>query len=310
MGSGADAVEETSDWPWSGKGEKVGVLKVRLFRPFSVEHFMAAIPASVRKIAVLDRTKEPGSMGEPLYEDVRTAIGEAMGPAPGPSRPGLPSSAAATASARPSSPPRWPRPSSTSSPKDSPKGEFVVGPTDDVTMLSLAYDPEFHIETAGEVECLFYGLGSDGTVGANENSIKIIGDDTPTAPRAISSTTPRRPARTRSPTSASGPRLKKPYLIGKANFIACHKFAFLEKIDMLQNAKQGGVFLLNSPYPADKVWAEVPVEVQKTIIAKKLKFYVIDGMAIAEKAGMGSRVNTIMQTAFFKISAFSPRPRP
>ncbi|MGO8692687.1 MAG: pyruvate:ferredoxin (flavodoxin) oxidoreductase [Rectinemataceae bacterium] len=306
MGSGADVVEETSDY-LVRKGEKVGVLKVRLFRPFSVEHFMAAIPASVRKIAVLDRTKEPGSIGEPLYEDVRTAIGEAMGAGAGPfkawptvigGRYGL-GSAEFT--------PTMAKAVFDELAKDSPKGEFVVGPTDDVTMLSLAYDPEFHIETAGEVECLFYGLGSDGTVGANKNSIKIIGDDTPNSAQGYFFYDSKKAGSYTISHLRFGPKaIKKPYLIGKANFIACHKFAFLEKIDMLQNAKQGGVFLLNSPYPADKVWAEVPVEVQKTIIAKKLKFYVIDGMAIAEKAGMGSRVNTIMQTAFFKISGVLP----
>jgi pyruvate-ferredoxin/flavodoxin oxidoreductase len=306
MGSGADVVEETCEY-LAQKGEKVGVLKVRLYRPFSVEHFMAAIPATVKKIAVLDRTKEPGSIGEPLYEDVRTAIGEAMGSGKGPfkawptvigGRYGL-GSAEFT--------PTMAKAVFDELKKDAPKGEFIVGPTDDVTKLSLGYDPEFHIETAGEVECLFYGLGSDGTVGANKNSIKIIGDDTPNSAQGYFFYDSKKAGSYTISHLRFGPKaIKKPYLIGKANFIACHKFSFLEKIDILANAKQGGVFLLNSPYPADKVWDEVPVEVQKTIIAKKLKFYVIDGMAIAEKAGMGGRVNTIMQTAFFKISGVLP----
>jgi pyruvate-ferredoxin/flavodoxin oxidoreductase len=306
MGSGADVCDETVEYLLK-KGEKVGVLKVRLYRPFSVEHFMKAIPASVTKIAVLDRTKEPGSIGEPLYEDVRTAIGEAMGAGKTPfkawptvigGRYGL-GSAEFT--------PTMAKAVFDELKKAAPKVEFIVGPTDDVSHLSLDYDPEFHIETEGEVECLFYGLGSDGTVGANKNSIKIIGDDTPNSAQGYFFYDSKKAGSYTISHLRFGPKaINKPYLIGKANFIACHKFAFLEKLDMLANAKQGGVFLLNSPYPADKVWAEVPVEVQKTIIAKKLKFYVVDGMAIAEKSGMGNRVNTIMQTAFFKISGVLP----
>ena len=312
MGSGADVAEETCNY-LTKKGEKVGVLKVRLYRPFSVEHFMAAIPATVKKIAVLDRTKEPGSIGEPLYEDVRTAIGEAMGaragrPSDGPfktwptvigGRYGL-GSAEFT--------PTMAKAVFDELKKDAPKHEFIIGPTDDVTKLSLDYDPAFDVGDDGTIECLFYGLGSDGTVGANKNSIKIIGDDTPNAAQGYFFYDSKKAGTYTISHLRFGPnKINKPYLIGKANFVACHKFSFLEKLDMLQNAKQGGVFLLNSPYPADKVWDEVPVEVQKTIIDKKLKFYVVDGMAIAEKAGMGNRVNTIMQTAFFKISGVLPQ---
>jgi pyruvate-ferredoxin/flavodoxin oxidoreductase len=307
MGSGADVCEETCNH-LVRKGEKVGVLKVRLYRPFSVEHFIKAIPASVKKIAVLDRTKEPGSIGEPMYEDVRTAIGEAMGAGSGPfkawptvigGRYGL-GSAEFT--------PTMAKAVFDELKSDKPKNEFTVGINDDVTHMSLAYDPNFDVEDDGTIECLFYGLGSDGTVGANKNSIKIIGDDTPNAAQGYFFYDSKKAGTYTISHLRFGPnKINKPYLIGKANFVACHKFSFLEKLDMLQNAKQGGVFLLNSPYPADKVWDEVPVEVQKTIIDKKLKFYVVDGMAIAEKAGMGNRVNTIMQTAFFKISGVLPQ---
>jgi pyruvate-ferredoxin/flavodoxin oxidoreductase len=306
MGSGADVCKETADYLLK-KGEKVGVLSVRLFRPFSVERFVAALPASVKTIAVLDRTKEPGAIGEPLYEDVRTAIGEMMGAGKAPfkawptvigGRYGL-GSAEFT--------PTMAKAVFDELKAKEPKNHFCVGPDDDVTHTSLAYDPSFHIETEGEVACLFYGLGSDGTVGANKNSIKIIGDDTPNSAQGYFFYDSKKAGTYTISHLRFGPKkIDKPYLITKADFIACHKFAFLEKLDMLKNAKDGGVFLLNSPYPADKVWDEVPVEVQKTIIAKKLKFYVVDGMAIAEKAGMGSRINTIMQTAFFKISGVLP----
>ena len=306
MGSGADVVEETVDYLVK-KGEKVGVLKVRLFRPFSVEHFIKAIPATVKSIAVLDRTKEPGALGEPLYEDVRTAIGEAMGAHESPfkawptvigGRYGL-GSAEFT--------PTMAKAVLDELKKPSPKNHFAVGVHDDVSFLSLDFDPEFAIESQGTVECLFYGLGSDGTVGANKNSIKIIGDDTPNAAQGYFFYDSKKAGTYTISNLRFGPKaIKKPYLVGKADFLACHKFSFLERLDMLANSKQGGVFLLNSPFAADKVWDEIPAEVQKRIIDKKLKFYVIDGMEIAEKTGMGSRVNTIMQTAFFKISGVLP----
>ncbi len=306
MGSGADVVEETVDYLCK-KGEKVGVLKVRLFRPFSVEHFVAAIPSSVKSIAVLDRTKELGAIGEPLYEDVRTAIGEAMGagkanfkswPTVIGGRYGL-GSAEFT--------PTMAKAVLDELKKPAPKNHFAVGVHDDVSFLSLDFDPDFSIDTEGEVECLFYGLGSDGTVGANKNSIKIIGDDTPNSAQGYFFYDSKKAGTYTISNLRFGPKaIKKPYLVGKANFLACHKFSFLERLDMLANAKSGGVFLLNSPFPADKVWNEIPVEVQQRIIDKKLKFYVIDGMEIAERTGMGSRVNTIMQTAFFKISGVLP----
>ncbi|MGA2545329.1 MAG: pyruvate:ferredoxin (flavodoxin) oxidoreductase [Rectinemataceae bacterium] len=306
MGSGADVVEETVDYLVK-KGEKVGVLKVRLFRPFSVEHFIKAIPATVKSIAVLDRTKEPGAIGEPLYEDVRTAIGEAMGAHQSPfkawptvigGRYGL-GSAEFT--------PTMAKAVLDELKKPQPKNHFAVGVHDDVSFLSLDFDPEFTVETEGTIECLFYGLGSDGTVGANKNSIKIIGDDTPNAAQGYFFYDSKKAGTYTISNLRFGPKaIKKPYLVDKADFLACHKFSFLERLDMLANSKQGGVFLLNSPFSADKVWDEIPAEVQSRIIDKKLKFYVIDGMEIAERTGMGSRVNTIMQTAFFKISGVLP----
>ena len=306
MGSGADTVEETVN-SLVARGEKVGVVKVHLFRPFSVEHFVAALPASIKSIAVLDRTKEPGAIGEPLYEDVRTAIGEAM--------------AAGKASFK-----TWPKvvggryglgsfeftPAMAKGVFDNitkaePKNHFTVGIVDDVSFTNITYDEHFELNAEGTVECLFYGLGSDGTVGANKNSIKIIGDETDYSAQGYFEYDSKKAGTyTISHLRFGSKKIKKPYLVSKADFVACHKFSFLEKLDMLVNAKPGGTFLLNSPYSADQVWDHLPVEVQKHIADKKLKFYVIDAMDIAEKSGMGTRINTIMQTAFFKISGVLP----
>ena len=306
MGSGADTVEETVNKLVSG-GKKVGVLKVHLFRPFSVEHFIAAIPATVKSIAVLDRTKEPGAVGEPLYEDVRTAIGEAMGagkshfkgwPTVVGGRYGLGSYEFTPAMAK--------AVFDNLAAKE-PKNHFTVGIVDDVSFTSIPVDESFHLGAEGIVECLFYGLGSDGTVGANKNSIKIIGDETDYSAQGYFEYDSKKAGTYTISHLRFGPKkIKKAYLVSKADFIACHKFSFLEKLDMLVNAKEGGTFLLNSPFPADKVWNELPVEVQKHIVDKKLNFYVIDAVDIAEKSGMGSRINTIMQTAFFKISGVLP----
>jgi len=306
MGSGADVVQSTVDY-LNKKGEKVGVLKVHLYRPFSAERFVKALPASVKKIAVLDRDKEQGADGEPLYKDVVTAITEMLeaGKAPFKAEPEIIGGRYGLGSAEFT--PTMAKAVFDELKQKTPKNHFCVGPQDDVTFTSLDYDPEFTLETPGEVECLFYGLGSDGTVGANKNSIKIIGSDTPNYAQGYFFYDSKKAGSYTISHLRFGPqKIDKPYLIEKANFIACHKFAFLEKIDILKHAKQGATFLLNSPYTADKVWNEIPVEVQKAIIAKKIKFYVIDGMAIAAKAGMGTRINTIMQTAFFKISGVLP----
>ncbi len=302
MGSAADTAEETAEY-LAKQGEKVGVIKVHLFRPFSVQHFMSAIPATVKSIAVLDRTKEPGAIGEPLYEDVRTAIGEAMGNGTAPFK-GWPTVVGG----------RYGLGSYEFTPamikavfdnlkSAQPKNHFTVGITDDVSFTSLPFDEHFHLPGDGIVQCLFYGLGSDGTVGANKNSIKIIGDETDNSAQGYFVYDSKKAGTYTISHLRFGPKLiKKPYLIGKADFLACHKFSFIEKIDMLSNLKDGGTFLLNSPFSAEEVWDNLPVEVQQQIIDKKIRFYVIDAMSIAEKAGMGTRINTIMQTAFFKIS--------
>ncbi|MBP7263520.1 MAG: pyruvate:ferredoxin (flavodoxin) oxidoreductase [Spirochaetia bacterium] len=306
MGSGADTVEETVHHLVK-QGEKIGAIKVRLYRPFSVDHFINSLPATVKKISVLDRTKEPGSIGEPLCEDIRTAIGEAMESGKGPfkSWPTVVGGRYGLGSAEFT--PAMVKAALDDLKNDRPKNDFTLGVYDDVTGTTLAWDEHFQLEAGGIKECLFVGLGSDGTVGANKNSIKIIGDETDNSAQGYFVYDSKKAGTYTISHLRFGPRrIQKPYLISKADFVACHKFSFLEKLDVLAWAKDGGTFLLNSPFPADKVWAEIPVEVQKRIIDKKLKFYVIDGMAIAEKAGMGNRINTVMQTAFFKISGVLP----
>ncbi len=301
MGSGADTIDETVN-AMVAKGEKVGAVKVRLYRPFSVEHFINAMPKTVKKIAVLDRTKEPGAVGEPLYVDVRTAIGEAMGagkshfedyPLVVGGRYGLGSKEFTPAMVK-----------AVFDNLDAaePKNLFTVGIVDDVTNTSLDYDKSFQLETDA-YQAMFYGLGSDGTVGANKNSIKIIGSRTDNyAQGYFVYDSKKAGAVTVSHLRFGKEILRKPYLITHADFVACHNPSFLEKYDMLKNAKEGGTFLLTSSHSAEEVWDTLPVEVQRQIIDKKLKFYVIDAISIAEKLGLGARINVIMQTAFFKIS--------
>ncbi|MCW5982577.1 MAG: pyruvate:ferredoxin (flavodoxin) oxidoreductase [Bryobacteraceae bacterium] len=302
MGSGAETAEETVSY-LAGQGDKVGLLKVRLFRPFSVEHFIAAIPPSVKRIAVLDRTKEPGAVGEPLYSDVITALTEALDERPMPKviggRYGL-SSKEFT--------PAMVKTVYDELAKPAPKNHFTVGIVDDVTHTSLAFDPEFSTEDPSTVRCLFYGLGADGTVGANKNSIKIIGEETDNFAQGYFVYDSKKAGAVTVSHLRFGPKpLHSTYLITKANFIACHQFVFLERFDVLKAAVPGAVFLLNSPYPADQVWNHLSRKVQEQIVAKKLKFYVIDGYEVARQAGMGSRINTIMQTCFFAISGVLPR---
>jgi pyruvate-ferredoxin/flavodoxin oxidoreductase len=306
MGSGAEPCEETVE-ALTAKGEKVGVLKVRLYRPFDASAFVNAIPASVTSIAVLDRTKEPGALGEPLYEDVRTAIGETMG----------------SGSAHFKS---WPlviggryglgskefTPGMVKAVFENLSGKkianYAVGIKDDVQGKSLDYDEHFIVPEEGMNEAMFYGLGADGTVGANKNSIKIIGDAKPelNAQAYFSYDSKKSGGFTVSHLRFGKRAIRRPYLITKADFLACHKFTYMETYDMLANAKDGGTFLLNSPYGAGEVWKYLPVEAQKRIIDKKLKFFVIDAFDIAGKAGMGSRINVVMQAAYFKISGVLP----
>ena len=308
MGSGAEAMEEVVAH-LVARGEKVGLVKVRLFRPFSVEHFLAALPATVKAVAVLDRTKEPGSLGEPLYEDVRTAIGEAMAAGQGPKSYPL------TVGGRYGLGSREFNPGMAKAVLDNvknkePKNHFTIGIVDDLTHTSLDWDNDFSPVGEGVHQALFFGLGADGTVGANKNSIKIIGKATDNyAQGYFVYDSKKSGVRTVSHLRFGPKPIKSTYLVQKANFVACHKFSFLEKIDMLTAAEEGGTFLLASPYGKAEVWEHLPVEVQRQIIDKKLKFYVIDALKIAEAAGLGWRINTIMQTAFFLISGVLPEQK-
>ena len=306
MGSGAETAQETVDY-LKDRGENIGLLKVRLFRPFSGEDMINALPKTTRAIAVLDRTKEPGAGGEPLYKDVVTSVAEsfAAGKLPFKSFPKIVGG-------------RYGLSSKEFTPamingvyeelkKETPKNYFSVGINDDVTHKSIDYDPNFEIP-ADTTRCLFYGLGADGTVGANKNSIKIIGEDTPNNAQGYFSYDSRKSGTvTVSHLRFGAKPIHSIYLVDKANFIACHQFVFLERYDMLKDAVQGATFLLNSPYGADEVWNKIPRSVQKQILEKKIRFWVIDGYKVAKATGMGSRVNTIMQTCFFYISNVLPK---
>ena len=299
MGSGAEVAHEAVE-ALSAAGEKVGVLKVRLYRPFSIADFVRTLPATAKTIAVLDRTKEPGATGEPLYCDVITALAEAgvskrvVG-----GRYGL-SSKEFT--------PAMVKGVFDELKKATPKNHFTIGINDDVTHTSLDYNPAFSTEVPGTVRALFYGLGADGTVGANKNSIKIIGEETANYAQGYFVYDSKKSGAITVSHLRFGPReLHSSYLITKASFVACHQFSFLERIDMLKAAEPGATFLLNSPFGPDAVWDHLPRTVQQEIIDKKLKFYVIDGYEVAKQTGMGQRINTIMQTCFFAISGVLPR---
>ena len=301
MASGGETVEATVRHLVE-KGEKVGVIRVRLFRPFSIEHFAAALPASVKKIAVLDRTKEPGSGGEPLYMDIIQALSESDRPVKviG-GRYGLSSKEFTPAMVKGVFDELG---------KSKPKNHFTVGIQDDVTNSSLEYDPGFSIEHPETVRCVFIGLGADGTVGANKNSIKIIGEETENYARGYFVYDSKKSGSLTISHLRFGPKpIQAPYLIAPntANFVACHQFTFLERFDILKYAQPGGVFLLNSIYGPDEIWDHLPRETQAAIIDKNLKFHVINAYDVAEKTGMGNRINTIMQTCFFAISGVLPR---
>jgi pyruvate-ferredoxin/flavodoxin oxidoreductase len=307
MGSGADIAHETVEY-LTGKGEKVGVLKVRLFRPFSTEHFLPALPASVKTIAVLDRTKEPGALGEPLYQDVITVLSEAVaaGQAPFKAMPRIIGGRYGLSSK--DFTPAMVKAVFDEAAKTAPKNHFTVGIDDDVTHTSITYDPAFSTEDPKTVRALFYGLGSDGTVGANKNSIKIIGEDTDNYAQGYFVYDSKKAGAITISHLRFGPKpLRSSYLISSASFVACHQFSFLERFDMLKAAAPGATFLLNSLYGPGEVWDRLPRKVQKHILDKKLKFYVIDAYEVAKQTGMGVRINTIMQTCFFAISGVLPR---
>jgi pyruvate-ferredoxin/flavodoxin oxidoreductase len=307
IGSGAHTAAETAHY-LQKKGEKVGVLLVRLYRPFSIEHFLKALPPTVKTIAVLDRTKEPGAVGEPLYQDVITAISESLasGLAPIEKMPRIISGRYGLSSKEFT--PAMVKGVFDEMQKDQPKNHFMVGIEDDVTHNSIAYDHDFSIEDERTVRALFFGLGSDGTVGANKNSIKIIGEETDNYAQGYFVYDSKKSGTMTTSHLRFGPEpIRASYLVSKANFIGCHQFNFLERLDVLKYAQPGAVFLLNSLYGPDEVWDYLPREVQEQIIAKQLRFYVIDAYHVAENTGMGRRINTIMQTCFFAISGVLPR---
>ena len=307
MGSGAEAAHETVDY-LNARGEKVGLVKVRLFRPFSVKNFVEALPQTVRNIAVLDRTKEPGAGGEPLYLDVVSALHEGVQKSYGRlktlprvigGRYGLSSKEFTPAMVKAVY-------DNLKSAK--PKEHFTVGIHDDVSHSSLDYDAEFSTEPESVVRAMFYGLGADGTVGANKNSIKIIGENTDNYAQGYFVYDSKKSGAMTVSHLRFGPQpIRSTYLVSKANFVACHQWIFLERYDMLSALVPGGVFLLNSPFGPEEVWARLPRKVQEQLIAKKAKFFVIDGYKVARDTGMGARMNTILQVCFFAISQVLPR---
>jgi pyruvate:ferredoxin (flavodoxin) oxidoreductase, homodimeric len=305
MGSGAQTVEETIK-RLNAEGRKLGVITVRLFRPFSTEHLIAALPKTCQRIAVLDRTKEPGSAGEPLYQDVVTGLAEAYGndllafmPKIIGGRYGL-SSKEFT--------PAMVQGVFDNLAGKTPKNHFTVGINDDVSHTSIDYDESFDIEPANVTRAMFFGLGSDGTVSANKNSIKIIGESTDLYCQGYFVYDSKKAGSQTTSHLRFGPDpIRAPYLITSANFIACHKTNFINQVEMLNNAAKSAVFLLNSPVGPEAVWDTLPMPVQQTIIDKQLKFYVIDATTVARNAGMGRRINTIMQTCFFALSGVLPR---
>jgi len=308
MGTGAEVTDETVAYLNKNSNQKVGVLKVRLYRPFSVEHFMGALPKTTKKIAVLDRTKEPGATGEPLYQDVIAAIAENM-VSDNPHFETMPKVVGG----------RYGLSSKEYTPamvkgvydelsKDAPKNHFTVGINDDVTNTSIEFDESF--TTIGEdvFQGMFYGLGSDGTVGANKNSIKIIGEVTDNYAQGYFVYDSKKSGSTTTSHLRFGKdQIKSSYLITKSKFVGCHQFSLLETFDVLETLVEGGTFLLNSPYSKEETWNKLPKTVQQSIIEKNVQFYVIDGYDVGKKTGMGNRINTIMQTCFFYISNILPQ---
>jgi pyruvate-ferredoxin/flavodoxin oxidoreductase len=305
MGSGAQTAREAVK-VLNRDGAKLGVVTVRLFRPFSAAHLVAALPTTVRAVAVLDRTKEPGATGEPLYQDVVTALVEQVSAGGFPHLPRIIGGRYGLSSK--GFTPAMVRAVCDELAKERPKNHFTIGIHDDVTHTSLDVDQGFIIEPENLTRALFYGLGSDGTVSANKNSIKIIGENTDLYCQGYFVYDSKKAGSHTISHLRFGPEpICAPYLIQSANFIACHKYHFVGQKDMLKKAVRGAVFLLNSPVPAEDVWDELPEAVQRTIIDKEIAFYVIDATSVAHKAGLGGRINTIMQTCFFALSGVLPR---
>jgi pyruvate-ferredoxin/flavodoxin oxidoreductase len=304
MGSGAEAAEEAVE-ALNKQGEKLGLLKVRLYRPFDASAFIAALPATVKSIAILDRCKEPGASGEPLYQDIVTVLAENSATLPF-AKPTVIGGRYGLSSKEFT--PAMVKGIYDELAKPSPKNHFTIGIQDDVSHTSLDYDPAFSTEDPKTHRALFYGLGSDGTVGANKNSIKIIGTETPNYAQGYFVYDSKKSGSMTTSHLRFGPNpIHSTYLITRASFIACHNFSFLEKMNVLENAIPGATFLLNSPYSAAEVWDKLPRKIQQEILTKHIEFYVIDGYKVARDAGMGTRINTIMQTCFFAISGVLPR---
>jgi pyruvate-ferredoxin/flavodoxin oxidoreductase len=301
MGSGAETAHEYVEWA-TAKGEKIGMIKVRLFRPFSAKHLLEALPKTVKTLCVLDRYKEPGAPADPLCLDVVMALQESgleKLPRVIPGRYGLAGKEFTPASVKAIF---------DELAKEKPKTHFTVGITDDVSHTSLVVDPDFDIESADVKRALFFGLGADGTVGANKNSIKIIAEEAGFYGQGYFVYDSKKSGAITVSHLRFGPKpIRSTYLIRKANFVACHQTSFLEKYDMLSCASEGATFLLNTPFGKDHVWDTLPQEVQEALVSKKLKFYVIDAYEVAKKTGMGVRINTIMQTCFFAISGVLPK---
>ena len=305
MGSGAEAAEEAVD-AMVKQGEKVGMVKVRLYRPFDASAFLKALPSTVKSIAILDRCKEPGGAGEPLYQDVVTVMAENEATLPFATKPTVIGGRYGLSSKEFT--PAMVKGIFDELTKSAPKNHFTIGIDDDVTHTSLTYDPTFSTEDPKTVRALFYGLGSDGTVGANKNSIKIIGSETDNYAQGYFVYDSKKSGSMTTSHLRFGPNpIRSSYLITRASFGACHNFSFLEKMDAVEAAMPGAVFLLNSIYSAAEVWDHLPMTAQREIIRKKIEFYVIDGYKVAHEAGMGSRINTIMQTCFFAISGVLPK---
>ena len=299
MGSGCEAAHETVDWQVA-RGEKVGVLKVRLYRPFDGEAFVQTLPQTARAIAVLDRSKEPGSAGEPLYLDCVGALHESewMGARVVGGRYGL-SSKEFT--------PAMIRAVFDNLVKTEPRNHFTVGIRDDVSGTSLAYDPAFSVEEDDVFRAVFYGLGSDGTVGANKDTIRIIGEETGQFAQGYFVYDSKKAGSVTVSHLRFGPRpIRSTYLISQAQFVGCHQPSFLERYDVLDRAAPGATFLLNTPFRADRVWERLPGRVQRAIHDKALRFFVIDASAVARACGMGGRINTVMQVCFFSVSGVLP----
>jgi pyruvate-ferredoxin/flavodoxin oxidoreductase len=307
MGSGAEAAQEALEY-LAKQGEKVGVLKVRLYRPFSVEHFVAALPQTVKTLAVLDRTKEPGAIGDPLYLDVVSALSETMAAAKAPFKSMPRVIAGRYGLSSKEFTPAMVKAILDEAGKPAPKNHFTIGIIDDVTHTSLEYDPEFTTEAPDTVRAVFFGLGSDGTVGANKNSIKIIGEDTDNYAQGYFVYDSKKAGAVTVSHLRFGPRpIHSTYLISQASFVACHQFPFLERMQILKLAQPGATFLLNCVFGPGEVWEHLPAAVQEEILEKKLRLFVIDADSVARATGMGRRINTIMQTCFFALSGVLPR---